>query len=105
MTMGGQLGIPQPKPMELLEGFMAHSSTFHPAKSSQVFVLTMPGLARAQQPKVPGGAGTRTAVWRIHFCIHSRPQLNIAPAASAIPDMSTDVFSRKAAKARPTIPI
>ncbi|KAL7911238.1 hypothetical protein GGI35DRAFT_342016 [Trichoderma velutinum] len=26
-----QLGIPQPKPMELLEGFMAHKSSFHPA--------------------------------------------------------------------------
>lgn len=34
----------------------------------------------------------RTAVWRIHFCIHARPQLNIAPAASAFPDMPTEVF-------------
>ncbi|PKK41170.1 hypothetical protein CI102_13280, partial [Trichoderma harzianum] len=24
-----QLGIPQPKPMELLEGLMAHKSSFH----------------------------------------------------------------------------
>ncbi|EHK40818.1 hypothetical protein TRIATDRAFT_311402 [Trichoderma atroviride IMI 206040] len=56
-TMDGQLGIPQPKPMELLEGFMVHNSTFH-SQSSQVFVLTMAGPTRAQQPKVPGGAGS-----------------------------------------------
>lgn len=39
----------------------------------------------------------RTAVWRIHSCIHARPQLNIAPAASAIPDMimPTEVFCER----------
>lgn len=49
------MGIPKPKHMELLEGLMAHNSTFH-SQSSQVFVLTMPG------PTVQGQSNRRSRV-------------------------------------------
>ncbi|KAH8128283.1 hypothetical protein LI328DRAFT_122602 [Trichoderma asperelloides] len=61
--------------MELLEGFTTHISTFH-SQSSQIRPRNArPCCTRARQPKVPGGAGTRTAVWRIHSCI-AIPGLN-----------------------------
>lgn len=40
----GQLGIPQPKPMELLEGFMAHHSSFHSASVSRFLTLQCQAL-------------------------------------------------------------
>lgn len=40
----GQLGIPQPKPMELLEGFMAHNLSFHSANVSGFSTLQCQAL-------------------------------------------------------------
>ncbi|KAL7901430.1 hypothetical protein HDV63DRAFT_400865 [Trichoderma sp. SZMC 28014] len=102
-TMDGQLGIPQPKPMELLEGFMAHNSTFH-SQSAQVFVLTMAGPTRAQQPKVPGGAGSSYGGMAYPF-LHPCPasaQYRACCVGDSRYDYAHGSFLRKT---RPTIPI
>lgn len=69
--------------MELLEGLMAHKSSFHPAHCSPVFVLAVPGLPGPQH----WNRRSRKVVRRYGVSISvSIPGLNIAPASSAIPE-------------------